>query len=73
MSLFSDGFEEPNIDSSDWNNNQDLLSRKANDDDNIPFAFKQIMQSNTNYRHDQEEAKQVYQHKLVGILVHYQN
>ena len=52
MSLFSDGFEEPNIDSSDWNNNQDLLSRKANDDDNIPFAFKQIMQSNTNYRHD---------------------
>ena len=52
ISLFSDGFEEPNLDSSDWNNNKDLLSRKANDDDNFPLAFKQIMQPNTNYRHD---------------------
>lgn len=40
----------------DWHNKNDLLSRKANEDD-VPIEIKKLMNSNTNYRHETQSAK----------------
>ncbi len=49
----------------DWHKNEELLSRRANEDDVKPEISK-LKHPNSNYRH--ETSKIVYQYKFCNVL-----